>query len=31
MEKPVDPEDLIKNVKMLLKEPYDEELEAADA
>jgi len=31
MEKPVDPEDLVKNVKILLKEPHDEELEAADA
>ena len=30
MEKPVDPEDLIKNVKILLKEPYDEEIEAAE-
>lgn len=31
MEKPVDPEDLIKNVKILLKEPYEEEAEAADS
>jgi len=31
MEKPVDPEDLIKNVKILLKEPYEEEAEAAES
>lgn len=31
MEKPVEPEDLIKNVKILLKEPYEEEVEAAES
>ena len=31
MEKPVEPEDLIKNVKILLKEPYEEEMEAAES
>jgi len=31
MEKPVDPEDLVKNVKILLREPYEEEVEAAQS
>lgn len=31
LEKPVDPEDLIKNVKILLKEPYEETVEGAES